>query len=154
MKNSGDIPESQFHKNIVLPIKPNYAEKILSNEKKYEFRKKICTENIDKIYLYATSPVKKIVGEAEVLEKIMMDKKTLWKLTEKQAGITADYYEKYFLNCEMACAYKIGKVKRYDQIVKLSDVGISYVPQSFAYVESLEPPGTEKTGFFSVPGGL
>ena len=59
----GDMNEEQFDKNIVLPIKPEYADKILNGQKKYEYRKNICTDNIEKIYVYATSPVKAIIGE-------------------------------------------------------------------------------------------
>ena len=134
VKSPGSMSENPFHRTLILPVKPVYADKILSNEKKYEFRKKVCRENIDSIYLYATSPVQGIVGEAEVLEKIIMDKAKLWKLTERQSGISTDYYEQYFQNCEIACAYKVGRVKRYDKTRNLKEMAISYVPQAFAYV--------------------
>lgn len=58
----------------------------------------------------------------------------LWKLTERQSGISTDYYEQYFQNCEIACAYKVGRVKRYDKTRNLKEMAISYVPQAFAYV--------------------
>ena len=72
-------------KNIILPIKPLFVEKVLSGEKKYEYRKKLCQKEIDKIYLYSTSPVKMIVGEAEVVDKMRMDKDLLWAKTRRQA---------------------------------------------------------------------
>ena len=44
---------------ILLPIKPEYANKIVDQTKLYEYRKSICKRNIDKIVIYSTSPVKK-----------------------------------------------------------------------------------------------
>lgn len=38
--------------NIIMPIKPVFAEKILSGEKKYEYRKQLCKKEINKIYIY------------------------------------------------------------------------------------------------------
>ena len=92
----GDMNEEQFDKNIVLPIKPEYADKILNGQKKYEYRKNICTDNIEKIYVYATSPVKAIIGELEVVEKMIMNKDNLWKFSEKHSGITKEFYEGYY----------------------------------------------------------
>lgn len=126
--------DHQFNKNIVLPIKPIYAEKILNNTKKYEFRKKICSDNIDKIYLYATVPVKGIVGEAMVNEKIIMNKERMWGLVKEKSGITFSYFDQYYRNNENACAYVLGKVKRYDRLVPLEEVGVLSVPQSYVYV--------------------
>lgn len=129
--------EEQFDKNIILPIKQEYADKILSGQKKYEFRKNICIDNIEKIYIYATNPVKAIIGEAEVVEKIIMNKDKLWQISEKQSGITREYYYNYYKNSKYACAYKIGNVKRYDKFITLKDVGINYTPQSYIYVPKI-----------------
>lgn len=126
-----------FGRSLVLPIKPTYVEKIFSGEKKYEFRKKICLKNIDKIYLYATSPIKKIVGEADVLEKSFMNKKNLWKDTQKWAGITEDFYEQYFQKQACAGAYKLGKTTRYENPLEIKALGINFVPQSYVYIDTL-----------------
>lgn len=132
------VTDNKFNKNIVLPIKPVYAEKILNNTKKYEFRKKICADNIDKIYLYATVPVKGIIGEAVVAEKIIMNKERMWRLAKEKAGITSSYFDQYYRNSENACAYMLDKVKRYDKLVPLKDVGILSVPQSYVYVKNIK----------------
>ena len=47
---------------VLLSIKPDYVEKILDGSKKYEFRKIIFNDNIQRIMIYSSSPVKKIVG--------------------------------------------------------------------------------------------
>ena len=37
-------------------------------------------------------------------------------------------------NKQVAVAYQLGAVMQYDEPMALSDVGLSYVPQSFAYI--------------------
>lgn len=127
-----------FGKNIVLPIKPIFAKQILCNKKKYEFRKKLCIANVDKIYLYATMPTKCIVGEVEVCAKLIMEKSKLWNVAEEFSGISLEYYENYFRDTQMGSAYFLGKAQRYDRGITLADVGISYPPQSFVYVDDLK----------------
>ena len=73
-------------RNIVLPIKPSYADKIISGEKKYEYRKRLCKDSIDKIYIYATSPVKRIIGEVKVLQKLNQKKEILWEISKEKIG--------------------------------------------------------------------
>jgi predicted transcriptional regulator len=49
--------------NVLLSVKPKYANEIISGRKKYEFRKSIFKrEDIKKMYIYSSSPVKKIIA--------------------------------------------------------------------------------------------
>lgn len=130
--------------NIILPVKPEYVEKILSGEKKYEYRKRLCKNDIKKIYIYTTSPVKMIVGEAEVIEKIQKKKNELWEQTKDFSGITKEFYDTYFQNQEYACAYHIGHVRAYSNPISLECIGIKSVPQMFVYCSELM---VEKTLF-------
>jgi len=123
--------------NIILPIKSVFIDKILAEEKKYEYRKKLCQKEINKIYMYATAPVKMIIGEAEVITKISMNKEELWRETYRYAGITKKFYDQYFEHQDYACAYVIGEVKQYKLPVTLKSIGIEYTPQSFIYVDEL-----------------
>ena len=124
--------------NIILPISPIFANRILSGEKKYEYRKQLCKKSINKIYIYATSPIKRIVGEVEVVDKLNIDKEKLWKKTERYAGITKEFYDKYFANQTWACAYKLGQVKQFNSQISLDSIGIDYAPQSYVYIGELE----------------
>ena len=45
--------------NLLISIKPEFVNKILANEKLYEFRKSIFKQKVDKIFIYSTYPVKK-----------------------------------------------------------------------------------------------
>lgn len=130
---------SDFEKeNIILPIKPVFAGKIIDGKKIYEYRKKLCQKSISKIYIYATAPTKKIIGEAEVVQKLKMDKEELWRQTQLHAGISKEFFDNYFKNQKCACAYQIGKTKRYNKPITLESLGIEHVPQSFIYCGKLE----------------
>ena len=124
-------------KNIILSIRPIFAEKILSGEKKYEYRKRLCAKKVSKIYIYETAPVKKIIGEVEVIKKLKMEKEKLWKQTQKFSGISKEFYGKYFEKQEYACAYELGESKKYSDPVTLESIGVNYIPQSFAYYDGI-----------------
>ena len=119
---------------ILLPIKPEYANKIVDQTKLYEYRKKICKRDIDKIVIYSTSPVKKIIAEVEVKSVISNTPNKLWNETKQYSGISKTKYMKYFENKEIAFAYELGKVIVYEQPKKLEDIGIDYYPQSYVYL--------------------
>lgn len=119
---------------ILLPIKPVYAERIWGGEKKFEYRKIITNNYVRKIYLYETSPKKKVTGEIEVLARVKLNKEKLWKITKDKSGISLEEYSAYFQKSEEACAYCLGKCLKYDSPLLLSDIGIKSFPQSFLYV--------------------
>ena len=49
--------------DVLLSIKPKYVKSIIEGEKRYEFRKTIFkNREINRIYIYSSSPVKKIVA--------------------------------------------------------------------------------------------
>lgn len=119
-----------------MPIKPKFVDKIVSGNKKYEYRKiKAKKKNVDKMLIYSTSPVMKVVAEVDIKDILEKDPSTLWEITKNKSGITKDFYNEYFENRKMAIAYKLGKVKVYDKPLDLSDLGINYIPQSFIYLD-------------------
>ena len=121
---------------IVISINPEYVRKIILGIKKYEYRTKAAKRDIDKIIIYETKPVKKIVAEAEILEVLEMEPNELWKKTYRNSGTTKKFFDQYFKNRSIAYAYKLGKIKVYEKPIKLSDIGIMNAPQSFMYLKN------------------
>ena len=122
--------------NILMSIKPQYVEKILSGNKKYEYRKNRAKRNgIDKIIIYSTAPVMKVVAEVDIEEIIESTPDILWKKTKLESGITEEFFYKYYKNKTTAVAYKLGNIKIYDKPKSLNDIGVKYVPQSFIYLD-------------------
>lgn len=121
---------------VLLSIKPEYAEKILSGEKKFEFRRVLPKNKaVKKVVIYATLPIGKVVGEFEIAELISESPIRLWERTAEFSGISADFFETYFEGKDIAHAIKVGKVKKYNRQKDLADIlpnGIA--PQSFCYI--------------------
>ena len=123
-------------KALLLSIKPEYANRILLGTKKYEYRKRLAKDSFDKIYIYSTSPVMKVVGTVKVLGRLERSPTALWEETKAEAGISRAKYRKYFKNCKSAYAYQLGEVTVFDTPLNLDDFGVSAAPQSFVYIEA------------------
>lgn len=120
---------------ILMSIKPEYVEKLFNGTKKYEYRKKRCKKNIDKIIVYSTSPVKKVVGELEIEDILEDNKEAIWDKTKLFSGIVKEKYDSYFKKEDTAVAYKIKSYKLYDTKKELSDFNIKTSPQSYVYIK-------------------
>ena len=119
---------------MLLSINPEHVENILQGSKRFEFRKVRCKSDVENIIIYSTSPVMRVVGEAEVLGIIEDDPDSVWDLTFQYAGISKSFFDSYFKGKKTAIAYQLGKVIEYENSKPLSDFGINYAPQSFIYI--------------------
>lgn len=119
---------------MLLSINPEYVESILNGTKLYEYRKFKCRDDIDKIILYATTPWKQVVGEAEIEYIIEDDVLNVWRQTKEYSGITYKFFRKYYKGKKKAIAYRLKNVVTYDKPLALQDFGILSAPQSFRYL--------------------
>lgn len=119
---------------IMLSINPEHVENIFNGTKKYEYRKIKCKREVDKIIIYSTSPVMKVVGEATVEKILEKEPQELWEETKKLSGISLNFFNKYYDGCEKAIAYKLKDIKKYEKPLELKEYGIKMAPQSFVYV--------------------
>lgn len=119
---------------MLLSIKPEYVDKILSGHKLFEYRKIRCRPEIDTIVIYSTSPVMRIIGEAQILDIIEDAPEKVWQQTKEFSGISKQFFDNYFKNRQRAIAYKLGHIKKYKRQRTLSDFGITTAPQSFVYL--------------------
>ena len=124
----------------IFSIHPNYSELILSGIKTVEFRKRRCVKPVDKIVIYATAPVSKIVGEVSVVKETFGSLDELWPIA-KRFGCLNDYsFFSYFKGKRNAVAYFLNNPRKYDRKISLFEIGIRNAPQSFCYIsdQSLE----------------
>lgn len=120
--------------NILISINPEHVENIFNGSKKYEYRKIRCKQDIDKIIIYSTYPIMKVVGEAKVEEILEDSPDNIWEETKKYSGIDFKFYKKYFKDRSKAIAYKLTNIKKYNDQKDLASYGIKAAPQSFIYV--------------------
>jgi len=120
---------------ILLSINPEFVDKIISGEKRYEFRTRIAKKAVKKIIIYCTFPTMKVLAEADIKSVISLNPNDLWTKTREFAGISQDRFFKYFSGRKIAYAYELGKVTSYQTSKSLSDFGCKSAPQSFVYVD-------------------
>lgn len=121
-------------RRILISINPVHVENIINGKKKYEFRKIAAKQDISSIIIYETTPIKRIVAEAEILDVMMLPPEQLWQETKQAAGISKMFFDDYFQGRQIAYAYKLGKITVYKEPKKLSEFGVKSAPQSFVYV--------------------
>lgn len=122
---------------VLLSIRSHYVKKIITGEKRYEYRKIIFKRNnIDSIIVYSSGDIKKIVGEIK-FKKILSDTPAkIWSLTHERSGMTKGEFFKYYSNKHTAFAIVIDSFIPYREAVSL-DVKFPGVraPQSFRYID-------------------
>ena len=122
--------------NVLLSIKPEFAEKIFQGIKKYEFRKAVFkNRDVRKVIVYASAPVSKVVGEFEIDDILEFEKERLWSKTKNHSGIAKDYFDEYFYGRKIGFAIKIGSPRLYKTPLELfQHFNVRYPPQSFMYL--------------------
>ena len=121
--------------NILLSVFPEYVDRILSGEKRFEFRKHIPVEVVDHIVFYATAPVAKILCIAKVDSIISGTPSSLWNTTALFTGVDKNFYNLYYKNVKTAYAYKLGEIYSLETPLSLHDEKIrTSPPQTFRYL--------------------
>jgi len=120
---------------IIISIHPVFVEKILSGEKKYEFRKHF-PEGVRYMLVYTTSPVKKITAIVEIDTVLCDTPQNIWGKTKRQAGVTKKFYDTYFKDRGTAYAVRLKKARVLNNPLQISDLkGIKAAPQSYVYLK-------------------
>jgi len=128
--------------NVLLSIKPKYVNEIVNGHKRYEFRKSVFRrrDDVDKVYIYASSPVKRIVG-AFTIKTIMEERpEELWRICKEFSGISEMEFFDYFRDKDKGYAIEIGMLELFDPIDPKDRVPDFSPPQSFCYMD--EPWGS------------
>jgi predicted transcriptional regulator len=118
---------------VLLSVKPKYVEKIMSGDKRYEFRKTIWKKKINEVYIYSTTPEKKIVASFTYDKVIKEDPQTLWEFYHEESGLTQGEFFDYFRGIKKGYAIPIKELKPFDPPLELSLNNIR-PPQSFRYI--------------------
>lgn len=119
--------------NAILSIKPQFVEEIAAGRKLFEYRKSVFKRPVKKVYVYASAPISKIIGEFQPIDILHGTPAEVWAKTWKFSGITEKFYKEYFTGRTVAYAIVIQNLKIYDTPKDLP----FHAPQSFRYTESL-----------------
>ncbi len=120
---------------VLLAIKPEFVEKIFDGIKRFEFRKVCPRKPVDEIVIYETRPIKMVVGAAKVVRVISMRPDEMWEFVKDNAGVSYEFFKSYFAGCDVAYAYCLGDVVRYDVPKTLAEFGQRAAPQGLVYLD-------------------
>lgn len=128
--------------DVILSIQPYFCKLIFSGQKKYEYRKRIFKRSdIDKVYIYASTPIRRIVGFFTIDKVIEDTPSNIWLKTHKEGGITKEFLDEYFSNCHTAYAIKIKSTIQFTEPIAPQTVLDNFrAPQSFMYVTNIHKP--------------
>ena len=128
--------------DVLLAIKPEFAEKILDEEKGYEFRRTSFQDSsdVDLIFLYASSPISKIIGLFTSGRTIEAAPAELWHLFGDESGIDdRDRFIDYFEGVDTGFAIQVDRTCRFEDPIVPDDVIQDFSPpMSFHYLGSNE----------------
>jgi predicted transcriptional regulator len=120
---------------VLLSIKPEFAFKIFNGSKKYEYRRILFKHpGIKTIIVYASNPVKKVIGEFDIENILHEEPEMLWHKTGDHSGISREKFFDYFTDARKGYAIAVKSTHMYDDPLPLDNFMLSVPPQSFAYI--------------------
>lgn len=127
---------------VLISIHPEYAEKILSGEKRLEFRRQWAVRQVSRLVIYVTSPVQQIAGIVQLEEVHRGSKNHLWKLAvNKGGGISRRKLFEYMEGKQEGVALELSKLIKFDEggLSPSQVFGNNFKPpQSFRYLSPAE----------------
>jgi len=123
--------------NVLLSIKPRYANEIIAGRKKYEFRKsrpRLAKRN-QRAYIYSTAPVGRIVGAFKIRDVVQDHPKRLWSDFGNQGGIDRKSFFDYYGKRKLGVAIEIAGLEVFETPLNPHHSIKGFVaPQSFSYL--------------------
>ena len=127
----------QESKTVIISLHPKHANKILSGEKKLEFRRVWANKPVNAVVIYSTVPVKKIVAIAYVKQVHCESRNRLWALAKSVGGgLTRRALYGYFEGKKQGYAVEFDSIKVLNPAISPATIIENFrAPQSFAYLD-------------------
>lgn len=120
--------------NVLLSIKPKYANAILTGQKRVEFRKLAFKREIERVYIYSSAPEQRIIGYFTIDDIVSDTPKKLWREFNAVGSITEEDFFEYFADKEIGYSIKIKEVTRFTKSKNPKKIFENFVPpQSYMY---------------------
>lgn len=122
--------------NILLSIKPEYSRKIFSGEKKYEFRKRKPKLMIAAVFVYESSPTRRIVGKFRVKRIHSGSPENIWLKCKDTSGIEENTYLNYCNGTRIIHALEIDMPFKFENPIDPFEAISNFKPpQDYSYVD-------------------
>ena len=121
----------------LMSIHPKYAMAIFQGHKKFEFRKCKLSSAVSHVLVYATAPIRRVIGVFEVGNIVEGSPRSLWEKYSDVSGIEPDEYKSYYAGSRKAFAIAVKDPVLLERPVRLDDLRRGLTPpQSFVYCSS------------------
>ncbi len=123
--------------SVLLSVKPFFADSIFSGAKTFEFRRALfASPHVNRVVVYASTPVRRVIGEFRIADILSMAPDALWDVTRHGAGISHEYFHQYFEGKAVAHAIGVENARRFSRPRRLDHhYGLRTAPQSFCYLD-------------------
>ena len=132
--------ESENKKYLFISVKPEFANKIITKEKSIELRKTKPNVKIgDNIIIYASSPLKAVVGYGVIKKIITRNPEQMWNEYAELLGIDKERYDEYYSGKDRAIGIEIYNITKIEPIslnnLRVLDPNF-HPPQIYRYVSN------------------
>ena len=129
---------------LLMSIRPEFADMILQGRKTIEFRRKFSEKyRGSTIVFYITSPVQQFMFTATISDVAHNEKKNLWRMYNKEGGVSQKVFDQYFSGTEHGYAIQLSNLKQLTNRLKLKHAKRFCPqlrpPQSFQILERKSP---------------
>ncbi|MYB50480.1 MAG: hypothetical protein F4X72_14650 [Dehalococcoidia bacterium] len=128
---------------LIISLKPYYADMLFDGLKKVELRRRIASHISNRdVYIYVSSPVRKLRGGFRVGQVWEGSPEDVWNIVEDLSTINRREFDAYFEGQAVAYALEVTNVWEYESPVGLNwlrDLFDDFVvPQSWRYAKDGE----------------
>lgn len=132
--------EFKPNRDVVLSIRPQYSSKIIDGSKTVELRRRfpVAAPSGTSAYIYSTSPVRAMVGVADIKRVLKMPVEEIWSQFEEAACIEKSDFDTYFDGVVNGFALQFENVRPLRNPLPLSELRDRFgfvPPQSFLYAK-------------------
>jgi predicted transcriptional regulator/GNAT superfamily N-acetyltransferase len=111
------------HCDLVLSVRPKFAQKIVSGIKRIEIRRRFPNKwEGASVLLYASSPACQFVGEALIERVVTKPVDDIWAECKRDLGCTHDQFMAYCHGAKQVAALVLSQVKRFKKPIKKADI--------------------------------
>ncbi|QXX74598.1 helix-turn-helix domain-containing protein [Methylovirgula sp. HY1] len=125
-------------RDVVLSVRPLYSAKIFEGTKTVELRRRfpVSAPRGTVAYIYSSSPVRAMVGSAEIEDVVKLPITSIWRQFGKMAQIKKSSFDEYFDGLTEGFALKITNARSFVRPLNLAELRNRFgfePPQSFLY---------------------
>ena len=151
LKNRAETPVTG-ERVALMAIDPRSANAILNGTKGAEFRKHRLAPDIQRVVIYATAPIRRIVGEFSIGATVVGSPDEIWRDVGHLGEIAEPAFHSYFHGKERAVAFLVSRTRRYTRSLALGDLSpMPAVPHSTIYLAADMFAGTQVRRWVAAP---